>query len=515
MPKVYVNGRSVEVAKGTPLDIAIRKAGFWGIYRSVKYGRIRDIADCSHIYPQYVCVEVKGRGLVNPLSFRVEEDVEVALKTHASAASVLSGKLPMFGVGFQNMWAIRGGLGWRLARRVILSSANLPSNTDMQAPAKLDVKSTETKVLVVGGGPAGLGVAGVLHEKGFEFTLVDQHDSLGGRLRYAIGQLKEALGINPEKLGGLGEHVVHGHFLGVYEEGVGLISCENSILKVRFDSLVYTTGSRCPPPLFAGNDSPRVVSVDYALRLHHYGLLEPPIVFYVEDEWGIMVYEALCRRLEIVLASPLGLEEKAASQILKVKNDGKRLTVFFDNGEKTPASLVVYSTVRQPSLELPAQAGFTYRLTGERIVCSECLEEAFPSKGQVWVAGSATGVYELAQAYEHGKALGWLLVGEPGLAEKLTPRPAKHPLHANLKARPEAFLCFCEDVKVGEFCSASSLGDAEKAKRSTGWGTGVCQGKLCLVNGLRLLGGAPYTQRTPVQPTPLALLATLGESNGA
>lgn len=515
MPTVRVNGRSVIVTSGTPLDVAIRKAGYWGLFRSVKYGRLRDIMDSSHIYPQYTCVEVKGWGLVNPLDFHVDGDLEATLHTQASVGSTLSGKIPLFGVGFQNMRPIRSGVGWRLARRLILSSANLPKHTAMPPATKAEVKNIKTGVLIVGAGPAGLGLASVLSERGSEFMIVDQHGSPGGRLRFAvhIEPLKEVLGVPFDSLGKLGDHITRGSFLGLYEEEVGLVASGNTIIRAEFEKLVFATGSRCPPPLFAGNDTPGVISVDYALRLYHYDLLEPPIVFYVEDEWGRMVYEALSRKLESTLVSPRPLDGRAASHILGVKRAGGELNVTLEGGRRIRAKLVVYSTVRQPSLELPAQAGFNYTLSGEKLVCVESLEERWASKGAVWVAGSATGLYELSDAYNHGRALGWLLLGEKGLAEKLAPQPVKPQGENGLDGvRPDAFICFCEDVKVSDFAHTGNMG-AEKTKRATGWGTGVCQGKLCLANGLRLLNDTPYTQRLPVQPTPLALLAALGEQS--
>lgn len=519
MPTVrFRSGKAVRVESGTPLDVAIRKAGLWGIYRSVKYGRLRDIMDSSHIYPQYSCVEVEGHGLVNPLSFRVKQDVSVVLHTDASLGSALSGKVPLFGVGFQNMWPIRGGPGWRLARKLILSSANLPTHTLAQPAPAVQVKNVRTCVLVVGAGPAGIGVASALHEKGVEFLVVDQHESLGGRLRHTRhlsslrGVVATGLWDQAEKLA---PHTLQGSFLGLYEEGVGLVAAEDSVVRIEFQSLVYATGSRPPPPLFGGNDTPGVVSVDYALRLDQYGLLERPIVFYVEDEWGKRVCGALEKKTEIILVSPLQLEGKAASRIVRVKREANGLLVLLDNNTKTQAKLVVYSTTRQPSLELPAQAGFTYRPLADRVVCQEYLENRLAQKGNVWVAGSATGLYELADAYNHGRALGLFLAGESGLAEKLLPQPATpQPSDSHTQAQPEAFLCFCEDVRVGEFLRMGRSVGAEKAKRLTGWGTGVCQGKLCVANGLRLLGEPPYTQRLPVQPTPLFLLAALGDQLG-
>ncbi|BDG07140.1 FAD-dependent oxidoreductase [Anaeromyxobacter paludicola] len=79
-------------------------------------------------------------------------------------------------------------------------------------------------------------------------------------------------------------------------------------------------------------------------------------------------------------------------------------------------------------------------------------------------------------------------------------------------------LCACEDVTLEEVRRAFAEGhrDLESVKRYTGFGTGPCQGKSCLAavaGELLRLGAtpaeiAPFTARPPLQPTPLALLAT-------
>jgi bacterioferritin-associated ferredoxin len=78
-------------------------------------------------------------------------------------------------------------------------------------------------------------------------------------------------------------------------------------------------------------------------------------------------------------------------------------------------------------------------------------------------------------------------------------------------------VCRCEDVTVEELERAMALGhrDIESLKRYTGFGTGVCQGKSCLVScALELVarGGDPghgITPRPPYHPLPLAALAGL------
>ena len=54
---------------------------------------------------------------------------------------------------------------------------------------------------------------------------------------------------------------------------------------------------------------------------------------------------------------------------------------------------------------------------------------------------------------------------------------------------PKTILCHCEDIEIEELHSAvgQGYGDLETLKRSTGIGTGKCQGKCCFVQTLRII----------------------------
>ena len=81
----------------------------------------------------------------------------------------------------------------------------------------------------------------------------------------------------------------------------------------------------------------------------------------------------------------------------------------------------------------------------------------------------------------------------------------------------KVLVCRCEDVTLHELEHAIDLGnrDIESLKRYTGFATGVCQGKSCLVACARVLharGGDPgsgITARPPYHPATLAKLAGL------
>jgi bacterioferritin-associated ferredoxin len=82
----------------------------------------------------------------------------------------------------------------------------------------------------------------------------------------------------------------------------------------------------------------------------------------------------------------------------------------------------------------------------------------------------------------------------------------------------KTLFCRCEDVTLAEVEAAFAAGhcDIESLKRYTGFATGWCQGKQCLVLCARFLAErtgampeAPITPRPPLHPIPLGQLAKL------
>jgi NAD(P)H-nitrite reductase large subunit len=86
----------------------------------------------------------------------------------------------------------------------------------------------------------------------------------------------------------------------------------------------------------------------------------------------------------------------------------------------------------------------------------------------------------------------------------------------------KTLLCRCEDVTLDELEAAFASGgrDLESLKRYTGFGTGWCQGKQCVVPCARWLYARtgeeptlPITPRPPLHPVPLGALASLDDGD--
>lgn len=87
-----------------------------------------------------------------------------------------------------------------------------------------------------------------------------------------------------------------------------------------------------------------------------------------------------------------------------------------------------------------------------------------------------------------------------------------------MKHDGKKIVCFCEDLTEDDILKVIKLGykDIESLKRYSGFSTGPCQGKTCIMQILRLLGQEEKlkpsdlhltTQRPPVDPVPLGVLA--------
>ncbi|MEM3671427.1 MAG: NAD(P)-binding protein [Thermoprotei archaeon] len=509
-----------------PLDCALARSGRRFIYRSVKLGRPRGVMEETAV-GNLRKVFARGAGVVNPVEAS-SRGVDASLNLSATLGSRIASKVSWFSeAGFQNSVPFR--YMWRTLWKTVTSSANLASLEDYTPPPDVTLRQVSADVLVVGAGLAGLGVAAALSECGVGCVVVDPWPDPGGRTRFYDVRPDELEAetysgfcrAEKEKVGSKATFM-QGKFTGVYEENTGYIASADGVTHVKFNRIVYCTGSRSPPPLIAGNDLPGVVSAQYALRLLHYGALDGAVTVYAEDQYGVKVYGLLKAKLpETELLTPLEAEGKLgeAPAYVKGRREVEAVGYLKGDGSKNEARCrwLVYSTSRQPALELPAQGGVGYVYDPLKGFVVDSVDPSKPPEQRtVWVAGSASGACELDSSYHHGRAVGFLIAedaerffSESSRVKSRTPPPSR-----NVPISPAALVCFCEDVLASDLLGFRSQGVAnpQKVKRRTGWLTGPCQGKLCLASGMSLLCSSgrvePPTQRLPAEPTPLGLLAS-------
>ena len=159
-----------------------------------------------------------------------------------------------------------------MALRTLRGFPSLPEASSFAAPSP--PRSASVDVLVVGGGPAGLGAAMELAEQGLSVALADDKESLGGKLLlqthkffgsesdcyagrrgYEIARELEArLRAMPKVVTFSNSPVV-----GIFKDGVaGIYENRSSYLLLRFRSLLVAAGARERSLIFPGNGLPGV-----------------------------------------------------------------------------------------------------------------------------------------------------------------------------------------------------------------------------------------------------------------
>ena len=105
-----------------------------------------------------------------------------------------------------------------------------------------NIESNGKRIAIVGGGPGGLSGAFYLRRKGYDITIYDDHEKMGGMLRYGIPSFR----LNKDKVDLLEEKI--------YESGIKFqgnkVFTEESLRKLKdagnYDAVLVTTGAWLP-----------------------------------------------------------------------------------------------------------------------------------------------------------------------------------------------------------------------------------------------------------------------------
>ncbi|MEA2781928.1 MAG: hypothetical protein QOK29_3472 [Rhodospirillaceae bacterium] len=359
-----------------------------------------------------------------------------------------------------------------------------PSLPDFPARIAGNWRERRCKVLVVGGGIAGLEAAQARAAAPDDVLLVEAEESLGGRARFQPAEAKslsQALLASAEL-----PKLLRTLCAGLYENAreALLIGPDGPIL-VAFEELVVATGAYDQLPGFAGNDLPGIIGLRAFERLSAANALPQGWKIGVfADGPGAAAAIATGEKFAFVagpddLPPGQGVRFPRAT-LVAAEGTGRLTAVRLDPGGKQDCDLLVLG-FSQPSYELQMQAGQSADVAGFPPVVLTSGEAMIPLS----VVGDAA----------------W----QP---DRQDDKP--HPVSASA---PEAFICFCEDVRRrdAELAIAEGFADIELLKRRTGAGTGPCQGKLCHGEMLACLAaaGRPValpTVRPLLRPVSLAQL---------
>jgi hypothetical protein len=373
-------------------------------------------------------------------------------------------------------------------------------------------------VLIVGGGRAGLIAARRLALAGRRVLLVEA-ERLGGIARFL-----------PDLAGGLTKLMLQARTagaelrertlcLGLYDGATrALLLGPDGPEMVEIGALVVAAGAYDRLPAFAGNDLPGIVGARAFLRLAVANALPEGarIGLYADEASAQRLLEA-AHALGIAwswVAGPGALADTAPGsypqfRLRKAFGRSRIAGVELEPRLRLDCELLVLG-FSQPAYELQMQAGRRAVLAGD----PPAVRTAGPALLPLLEVGEAAGLAHGPGFTRQVEIAVQSWIEDPHIA---APAPAEYAPAA--APDPEAFLCLCEDVRVGDCVRAIEDGfaEVELLKRRTGAGTGPCQGKLCHAELMACLARAGRTAALPtVRPLirPVRLDALAGADDG-
>jgi 2Fe-2S iron-sulfur cluster binding domain/Sarcosine oxidase A3 domain/Pyridine nucleotide-disulphide oxidoreductase len=315
---------------------------------------------------------------------------------------------------------------------------------------------------------------------------------------------------------------------------------------VRARRVVVAVGSYDATLLFGSNDRPGVMTADGALAMSVDG--RPPFrsaIVFGATERAAEIVRRFSDHVEALVApgavppelvrtcSDAGIAIYPRSMLRATEGRSRvRAVEIVARGSGAPSRIegdaVVLAHRRVPHVPVLFQVGARMRWHGDvGAYFPEVDSGGRTSVPGVWAVGSVAGAGG-PRSPESGERAADALLGRPVPGPGVPDPPASGPgelegyyrelLRLGRKGRWVA--CPCEDILLEEVEAVTAGGyrGIEVAKRYSGLGTGLCQGRYCLPDALLVLAlreGRPpadvgyITQRPPVLPTPLAALSTL------
>ena len=118
-------------------------------------------------------------------------------------------------------------------------------------------------VAVIGGGVAGMAAASAAVKKGKTVRLLDRNPKLGGALNWRGGDNGFHNSNNLDNV----KTYLSCEATSVFADNFIAAKCHDYVLRLRADEIIYATGARDMPLVFANNDLPGVMLLSAALRL--------------------------------------------------------------------------------------------------------------------------------------------------------------------------------------------------------------------------------------------------------
>lgn len=456
----------------------------------------------------------------------------------------------------------------------------LPKEEELCIIGKEPIQSIECDVVVIGGGIAGISASLEAVKTGVKVILIDENSQLGGKAslwRYMDANERSFLSTiihELEAYEGRGLSILRNSVaFGFYEGNELGVLCGNKILRIRGKATIFATGSYDKMYIFENNDLPNIFTTSGILKLVNLYHVKPFGDGVIIGSNGLAIklaYELIQSGVKIKAVAEineimnkdnasklqeLGVEvyanhtiDKAEgtkgvkrATLIQIDKDGKKIE---GTSIKINCNFICIASYPQPTFELISQAECKMNYSAERGGFIPNRDEYLSISPNIYVVGDAGGICHFNLKILEGRLAGISAAINAGsqqkglidLREDLVKYIEKEmmnlPIEYTLGAKKEdliikhnknlgkSFICFCLDILEKDIVDSVKEGyrDIEEIKRYTGIGTGICQGKRCLINAIRVFArelnlslNDPIihipTQRPPITPIPLGVLA--------
>ncbi len=403
--------------------------------------------------------------------------------------------------------------------------------------------SLDFEIVVVGGGPAGLGAACAAAESGRRVTLVDDTPWLGGQIwRGQKGRPRQALEWMARFQHGGATLLDRTSVIAVPRPGLLLAERDGEPCEISFANLILATGARelfLPFPgwtlpgimgpggmqslvkngwpvqgkrVVVAGSGPLLLAVAAGLRKYGANVLgiaeQAPWRNVLRFGFGLFAHPAKLGQAAQIKSRLIGVPYRCGVWPVRADGGAQIRGVTLTDGQSTwteECDLLACAFGLAPNVELPLAAGCQLDDGFVRVDSWQ----ATSVKG-IYCAGEPAGVGGADCALVEGQIAGYAAAGQPALAQALFGRRAAwHKFRAALASafalRPElktlaaedTLLCRCEDVPLGR---VRRHHDWRDAKLQTRCGMGPCQGRVCGAAAKVILGWGMESVRPPVLP---------------
>jgi sarcosine oxidase subunit alpha len=528
-------GRACRGFAGDVIASALAGSGQWLLSRSFKYHRPRGILSMAG-HDANTLVQLPHEPNVLADRHPIAPGLEVMGQNYrGSLANDRGASLRLFSrflpVGFYYRTFHRPKGAWKHWEPIIRGFAGL-GRVNLGAPHRYYDKAYGFyDLVVVGGGPAGMGAALEAARHGLEVLLVEEFPILGGSLAYARfgAEATRAQQEHRRLIAG----IEASPNVTVYTDAVcnGLFADNflpvirgNRMYKIRARHVIVAAGAFEQPMVFRNNDLPGIMlgsGVQRLMRLYGVAPGRRAVIATANEHGYEVALDLLDAGVEVAaivelrpetprspafdaaqdrgvtvlkgqtIAEALGNGHVTAVRVGEITGPGN----FAPNGRVIEADCVVTSVGYAPAGNLVSYAGGRFAYDPDT-----AMHRVVELPQGVVPAGSVNGVWDLEAVLADGRRAGWHAARVLGRA-KGEPPPAppdalasqiSHPWPIFPHPQGRDFVDFDEDLQVKDIQNAvlDGYADIQLLKRYSTLGMGPSQGRHSNVNAIRLVAEA-------------------------